>query len=41
MTGYAENAIDRQHFLGERMDIVTKPFQIHELLDKVRRSLDA
>ena len=41
MTGYAENAIDRQHFLGERMDIVTKPFQIHDLLDKVRRSLDA
>ena len=41
MTGYAENAIDRQNFLGVRMDIVTKPFQIHDLLDKVRRSLDA
>ncbi|MBV6286893.1 response regulator [Pseudomonas aegrilactucae] len=41
MTGYAENAIDRQNFLGERMDILTKPFQIHDLLDKVRRSLDA
>ncbi|RON54097.1 response regulator [Pseudomonas frederiksbergensis] len=40
MTGYAENALNRQVFLGEGMDMLIKPFQISELLDKVRRSLD-
>lgn len=40
MTGYAENALNRQVFLGEGMDMLVKPFQISELLDKVRRSLD-
>ncbi|WP_213938132.1 response regulator [Pseudomonas sp. dw_612] len=40
MTGYAENALNRQAFLGEGMDMLVKPFQISELLDKVRRSLD-
>jgi hypothetical protein len=40
MTGYTENALNRQVFLGEGMDMLVKPFQISELLDKVRRSLD-
>ncbi|KAF2394612.1 response regulator [Pseudomonas frederiksbergensis] len=40
MTGYAENALNRQEFLGVGMDMLVKPFQISELLDKVRRSLD-
>ncbi len=40
MTGYAENALNRQMFLGDGMDMLVKPFQISELLDKVRRSID-
>ena len=40
MTGYAETALNRQVFLGEGMDMLVKPFQISELLDKVRRTLD-
>ncbi|MDD0968451.1 MULTISPECIES: response regulator [Pseudomonas] len=40
MTGYAETAINRQVFLGAGMDMLIKPFQIRELLDKVRRTLD-
>ncbi|WP_458718562.1 response regulator [Pseudomonas gregormendelii] len=40
MTGYAENAINRQVFLGEGMEMLVKPFQINELLDKVRRTID-
>ncbi|SER90749.1 hypothetical protein SAMN03159444_05382 [Pseudomonas sp. NFACC02] len=40
MTGYAENALNRQHFLGEGMDMITKPFQMVEFLDKVRKMLD-
>ena len=40
MTGYAENAINRQVFLGDRMEMLVKPFQINELLDKVRRTID-
>ncbi|WP_085710116.1 MULTISPECIES: response regulator [unclassified Pseudomonas] len=40
MTGYAETAINRQVFLGAGMDMLIKPFQISELLDKVRRTLD-
>lgn len=39
MTGYAETATNRQLFLDEGMDMLIKPFQISELLDKVRRSL--
>nr|WP_314579884.1 response regulator [uncultured Pseudomonas sp.] len=41
MTGYAENAVNRQHFLGERMDMIIKPFHMVEFLDKVRTMLDA
>ena len=40
MTGYAENALNRQVFLGNGMDMLIKPFQISELLYKVRRTLD-
>ncbi|MDB6142235.1 MAG: multi-sensor hybrid histidine kinase [Pseudomonas sp.] len=40
MTGYAENAINRQSFLGERMDMIIKPFQLGDLLNKVRKMLD-
>lgn len=40
MTGYAENAVSRQQFLGHGMDMVTKPFQISELVNKVRRMID-
>jgi hypothetical protein len=40
MTGYAENALNRQHFLGEGMDMIIKPFQMAEFLDKVRKMLD-
>lgn len=40
MTGYAENAVRRDRFLAEGMDMVIKPFQIGELLAKVRRMLD-
>jgi CheY-like chemotaxis protein len=39
MTGYAETALDRQAFLDTGMDMLIKPFQIGELLDKVRRTL--
>ncbi|MFJ3522260.1 response regulator [Pseudomonas sp. NPDC090203] len=41
MTGYAENAVNRQDFLGEGMDMIIKPFQMVELLDKIRAVLDA
>jgi PAS domain S-box-containing protein len=40
MTGYAENALNRQQFLGEGMDMIVKPFQLAEFLDKVRKMLD-
>jgi DNA-binding response OmpR family regulator len=39
ITGYAERAHDREEFLGERMDILPKPFNLGELLAAVRRSL--
>jgi PAS domain S-box-containing protein len=35
MTGYAENAINRQSFLGEGMDMIIKPFKLGALLEKV------
>lgn len=35
MTGYAENAINRQSFLGEDMDMIIKPFKLGALLEKV------
>ena len=41
MTGYTENALNRQDFLGEGMDLISKPFHIDELLEKIRRRLAA
>ena len=41
MTGYAQNAANRQSFLGEGMDMITKPFHIDELLEKIRRGLES
>lgn len=40
MTGYAENAVRRDRFLAPGMDMVVKPFQIGDLLGKVRKMLD-
>ncbi|WP_439862908.1 response regulator [Pseudomonas antarctica] len=40
MTGYAENAANRQSFLGEGMDLIAKPFHIDELLEKIRQGLE-
>ena len=39
MTGYADAALDRQAFLGAGMDMLLKPFQLEELLGKVRKTL--
>ncbi|MDE1164740.1 MAG: response regulator [Pseudomonas sp.] len=39
MTGYAENALNRQSFLGAGMDMIIKPFKLDELLEKVRCTL--
>lgn len=39
MTGYAENAMDLQTFLEERMDMVIKPFRIADLLSRLRALL--
>ncbi|SHM13372.1 response regulator [Phytopseudomonas punonensis] len=39
MTGYAEKAINRQVFLDDGMALLTKPFKMNELLEKVRASL--
>ena len=41
MTGYAENALNRQDFLGDRMDMIVKPFQLNDFLEKVSRMLDS
>lgn len=40
MTGYAENAVRRDRFLAKGMDMVIKPFEINDLLEKVRTMLD-
>jgi len=39
MTGYAEGTADQKSFLGQRMGVITKPFQTAELLNKVFRIL--
>jgi PAS domain S-box-containing protein len=41
MTGYAENALNRHDFLGDRMDMIVKPFQLNEFLEKVSHMLDS
>lgn len=40
MTGYAENALQRSRFLGTRMDMITKPFEIEGLLASVHAMFD-
>ena len=40
MTGYAEQASMRSQFLGERMQLLVKPFGTEQLLAKVRQVLD-
>ncbi|MET0254641.1 MAG: response regulator [Luteibacter sp.] len=39
MTGYAESAVQRTGFLGPGMDMITKPFEIDGLLERVRHML--
>lgn len=39
ITGYAENAQNRQEFLDEGMQMLPKPFSLNELLRAVRQSL--
>jgi CheY-like chemotaxis protein len=40
MTGYAEIALNRQSFLKSGMDMIIKPFQLADFLDKVRAMLN-
>ena len=41
VTGYAERAAERSMFLGEGMAMITKPFAIEELADKVAAMMPA
>ena len=40
MTGYAESTLAGDELLDEGMDILIKPFEIEQLLAKVRGMLD-
>ena len=40
MTGYAENATERSRFLHRGMDLIVKPFEVDDLLARVRQILD-
>jgi hypothetical protein len=40
MTGYAESTLAGGDLLDEGMDILIKPFEIEQLLSKVRSVLD-
>jgi hypothetical protein len=39
VTGYAENATVRAGFLGTKMDMIAKPFQIEDLSTKIKGML--
>jgi CheY-like chemotaxis protein len=39
VTGYAENATMRRGFLGPKMEMIAKPFQIELLARKIREML--
>lgn len=39
MTGYTEEAVRRDRFLRDGMDMITKPIQFEELLSKVRQMI--
>ena len=40
VTGYAEKAAVRSEFLGENMEIVTKPFAMEALATKIREMIE-
>jgi len=40
VSGYAENALDRQDLVGTGMDMLSKPFNSSELLERIRVLLD-
>ena len=40
VSGYAENALDRQDLAGTGMDMLSKPFSGSELLERIRSLLD-
>ncbi|MEK1941896.1 MAG: response regulator [Pseudomonas sp.] len=40
VSGYAENALDRQDLAGTGMDMLSKPFSGSELLERIRTLLD-
>jgi PAS domain S-box-containing protein len=41
VTGYAEHATDRSRFLGSGMDMITKPFTLDALANKIREMIAA
>jgi CheY-like chemotaxis protein len=41
MTGYAEKAAEKQHFLDDATDMVAKPFTIDVLANKIRDMINA
>jgi len=40
VSGYAENALDRQDLAGTGMDMLSKPFNSNDLLERIRALLD-
>ncbi|MBN9320127.1 MAG: PAS domain S-box protein [Caulobacterales bacterium] len=40
VTGYAENAAQRSEFLGEGMEMITKPFALDDLARKIREMVE-
>ena len=41
MTGYAEKAAEKQHFLDAATDMISKPFTIDALANKIREMINA
>jgi signal transduction histidine kinase/CheY-like chemotaxis protein len=41
MTGYAEKAVEKQHFLDDATDMIAKPFTIDALANKIRDMINA
>ena len=41
ITGYAENAVIGSGHLGEGMQVITKPFEIERLRDKIREIIES
>jgi CheY-like chemotaxis protein len=40
MTGYAEKAAVRSDFIGDGMDLITKPFAVDHLAAKIREMIE-